>query len=268
MSATPAAAPFFREAGAGPGVVCLHSNASSSNQWRSLMELLAPRFHVLAPDMHGAGKGPAWPHDRTIGLKDEAAMLEPVFDAAGDLFVLVAHSYGAAVALVAAATRARRVKALVLYEPTLFALLDAQAPPPNDADGIRAAVHRSIAALEAGDSSLAAEHFIDYWMGRGAWAQTPDARKGPIAASMASVRGWGQALTTEPTPLATFAQLDLPVLLMLGKQSPPSSRSVARLLAAALPRVQVLEFEELGHMGPVTHPDMVNAAIAHFLDTL
>ena len=28
--------PFFREAGAGPGVVCLHANASTSGQWRGL----------------------------------------------------------------------------------------------------------------------------------------------------------------------------------------------------------------------------------------
>ena len=38
------AIPFFREAGAGPGVVCLHSNASNSNQWRSLMDTLAARL--------------------------------------------------------------------------------------------------------------------------------------------------------------------------------------------------------------------------------
>ena len=33
-------APFVREAGSGPGVVCVHSNASSSGQWRGLMDLL------------------------------------------------------------------------------------------------------------------------------------------------------------------------------------------------------------------------------------
>ena len=44
--------PFVREAGAGAGVVCLHSNASTSNQWRELMERLAPKFHVLAPDSY------------------------------------------------------------------------------------------------------------------------------------------------------------------------------------------------------------------------
>ena len=42
--------PFVREAGTGRGVVCLHANASTSAQWRGLMERLAPRFHVLAVD--------------------------------------------------------------------------------------------------------------------------------------------------------------------------------------------------------------------------
>ena len=61
--------PYFREAGAGPGVVCVHSNASSSSQWRALKETLASCFHVLAPDTHGAGKGPAWPADRPLALR-------------------------------------------------------------------------------------------------------------------------------------------------------------------------------------------------------
>ena len=141
--------PFFREAGSGPGVVCLHSNASSSSQWRALMETLAPKFHVLAADSYGAGKSPKWPTDRPVWLQDEVALLEPVFARAGDPFSLVAHSYGAAVALVAAASQPHRVRALAVYEPTLFSLLDAESPPPNDADGIRSAVAGAGAALDA-----------------------------------------------------------------------------------------------------------------------
>jgi pimeloyl-ACP methyl ester carboxylesterase len=55
------------------------------------------------------------------------------------------------------------------------------------------------------------------------------------------------------------------VLYMIGGRSPPSSRSVARLLTQVLPQVEVMEFEALGHMGPVTHPQVVNAAICQFL---
>lgn len=262
------AAPFFRELGAGPGVVCLHSNASSSSQWRALMEMLAPQFHVLAADSYGAGKSPPWPADRSIALRDEVALLEPVFARAGERFALVGHSYGAAVALVAALVHPRRVRALALFEPTLFCLVDAASPPPNDADGIRGAVARGIAALERGDAPGAAQAFIDFWMGQGAWQRMPEARRGPIAASIANLRGWAKALLEEPTPLKTFSELDVPVLYMLGADSPASSRGVARLLTPVLPRVRVAEFKGLGHMGPVTHPETVNAAIAGFLREL
>ena len=255
--------PFFREAGSGPGVVCLHANASSSSQWRGLMELLAPRFHVLAADSYGAGKGPAWPAGRRVGLRDEAELLEPVVARAGEPFALVGHSYGGAVALVAAVAGPARVSALALYEPTLFAVVDAESPPPNDADGIRAAVAGAETALAAGDPFRAAECFIDYWMWKGAWASMPEGRQGPILSAIVNVRGWADALIGEPTPLAAFAALDVPVLYLVGQDSPASSRGVARLLTRTLPRV---ELEGLGHMGPVTHPEVVNDAIARFLE--
>jgi pimeloyl-ACP methyl ester carboxylesterase len=230
------------------------------------MDSLADRFHVLAADSYGAGKSPAWPSDRQVTLRDEVALLEPVFARAGERFTLVAHSYGAAVALIAAVSQPDRVRALALYEPVLFSLLDAESPPPNETDGIRAAVAKSTAALDAGDLSGAAEHFIDYWMGNGAWAHTPDSRKGPIAASIVNIRGWSGALLDETTPLAAFAGLNVPVLYMMGSESPASSRGVGRLLIRALPRVRVVEFGGLGHMGPITHAEVVTDAIAGFLD--
>jgi pimeloyl-ACP methyl ester carboxylesterase len=181
-------------------------------------------------------------------------------------FALVAHSYGATIALIAAISQPRRIQALALYEPTLFGLLDAESPPPNEADGIRGAVASAAAAVEAGDLAGAAEYFVDFWMGSGAWARTPEPRKGPIAQSIVNVRGWADALFNEPTPLAALSQLKVPVLYMMGSKSPSSSRGVGRLLIRALPKVQVVEFNGMGHMGPVTHPEVVNDAISRFLE--
>lgn len=230
------------------------------------MERLAPGSRVLAPDSYGSGRSPEWRSDRVISLSDEAALIEPVLATAGSPLVLVGHSYGAAVALIAALANPGRVRAIALYEPTLFALVDAQASPPNDADGIRDAVTDAGAALDAGNADAAAERFIDYWMGTGSWKQTPEQRKPPIAASIRNVRRWGHALFTEPAPLTAFRSLDVPVLYMVGKRSTPSAHGVGRLLTAALPRVDLVEFDDLGHMGPVTHPDQVNETIAQFLD--
>ncbi len=257
--------PQFREAGAGPAVVCLHSNASTSGQWRALMELLSGRFRVIAVDAHGAGRSPDWPAGTPGWLDDEVALLRPLFNEIEGPFHLVGHSYGAAVALKAALRHGERVKSLALYEPTLFALLLARDPDHPAAQGIRDAATDAAAAVERGDLDAAGERFIDYWMGAGAWAAMPQARRLAVAQSMRGIRYWAHALMHEPTPLAAFAQLRVPVLYMVGRRSPPSSRGVFELLRGALPDVWVKQFDDLGHMGPVTHADLVNQAIEQFL---
>lgn len=232
------------------------------------MDRLAGRYHVLAPDSWGSGKTAEWPSDRVIRLQDEVDLLEPVFARAGASFVLVGHSYGAAVALMAALRHPGRVRALALYEPTLFAVVDARQAPPNGVDGIRNAVAAAGAALDRGDRDLAARCFIDFWMGSGSWDATPGQRKPPIADSVANVRRWAHALFTEPTPAEAFAGLDVPMLYMLGADTPESAQAVSRVLLPLLPRVEVVRFPGLGHMAPVTNPEAVNAEIARFVDSI
>jgi len=257
-------APFFREAGSGPGVICLHSNASSSGQWRGLMELLGARFHVLAPDTYGAGKSPPWPQERRISLRDEVALLEPVFARAGDGVSLVGHSYGGGVALIGALAHRQRLRAMALYEPTLFALVERESP--NDVDGIRLAVTAAVTALGCGDAMSAARCFIDFWMDEGAFDRMPERVQAASAESVKNIQGWKDALFDEPTPPQAFAALAVPALLIVGSKSPLSSRAVARRLARLLPRAELVELEGLGHMGPVTHPDVVNERIRGFLE--
>ncbi|HWM42202.1 MAG TPA: alpha/beta fold hydrolase [Burkholderiales bacterium] len=260
------AQPFFREAGSGAGVVCIHSNASSSGQWRALMDLLAPRFHILAADTYGAGKSPPWPRERKVSLRDEVELLDPVFARAGERFSLVGHSYGGGIALIAAIVQRHRLRAMALFEPSLFAVVEQESASPNDVDGIRGTVAAAVTALEAGDAAGAARCFIDFWMGQGSFDRMPERVRAATADSVKDIQGWKDALFDEPTPLKAFAELDFPVLLMAGTKSPLSSRAVVRRLARVLPKVEVVELEGLGHMGPVTHPDVVNARIAAFLD--
>lgn len=262
----PSATPHFREAGAGPAVVCLHASASSSAQWRPLTERLAPRFRVIAVDLHGSGRTPAWPGDRRMRLDDEVALLEPVFRAAGDRFHLVGHSYGGAVALKAAFLGRSRVLSLALYEPVLFSVLVADAPESHAAREIRAVRDDTMRLTDQGDLHAAAARFIDYWLGAGAWAAVPDDRKPALAAAMGSVKPQWHAAFGEHTPLHAFAALDMPTLLMTGSESAASARAVARLLKCMLPGVRDEEFDGVGHMGPVTHPNRVNPLIERFLD--
>jgi pimeloyl-ACP methyl ester carboxylesterase len=229
------------------------------------MDKLSPTHHVLAPDSYGSGKSPEWHSDRKISVQDEVDFIEPVIARAGTPFTLVGHSYGGGVALMAALAHRSQLGSLVLFEPSLFSLVDAASPPPNGADGIKNAVAASSAALDAGDRDAAAGHFIDFWMGKGSWAATPEQRRPAITDSIVNVRRWAHALITEPTPLEAFSALDMPILYMLGENSPESAQAVARVLLPVLPRARKVVFPGVGHMAPITHAEMVNAEIVRFL---
>ncbi|MGE0797256.1 MAG: alpha/beta fold hydrolase [Lautropia sp.] len=258
--------PHYRVAGAGRGIVCLHSNASSSSQWRALMERLSPRYRLWAVDSYGAGKTPRWDAPRLPTLGDEVDLIAPVLREAGERPFLVGHSYGGAVALIAALRAPAAFSGVVVYEPTLFNLLDPAQPRHGDAAGILAAVAAASAAVARGDLDAAAGHFLDFWIGDGAWAATPSERKPAIAATMVDVERWAAALTREPTPLAAFGELTTPLLLLTGARSPRSALAVAEALLPALPNARAQTFPTLGHMGPLTDPDRVNAAIETFVD--
>jgi pimeloyl-ACP methyl ester carboxylesterase len=262
----PQPAPFFREAGKGPPVVCIHSSASSSGQWRALTELLADRFRILAVDLFGSGKTAPWPEGEPMRLDDELALLDPVFRAAGPYFHLIGHSFGGAIALKAALNLPNRLISLVLFEPVLFSILVADAPQSAAAREILAVRDDTTRLVEEGDLNASAERFVDYWLGEGTWKATPEPRRPALAAAMRAVRFEWHAAFHEPTPLSAFAAIDVPTLFLTGTKSKPSARAVARLLTAVLPRVRVEEIEGVGHMAPVTHPDRVNPLIERFLE--
>lgn len=262
---TSPAAPFVREAGQGTPVLCLHSNASSSGQWRGLMDLLAPHFRVLAPDLLGVGRSAAWPVAAGARLQHEIDALTPLIEGAGERLHLVGHSYGAALALRIALAWPDRVASAVLFEPTAFPLLNQPGPGDPAATGIAAVVTAALAAVDRGDLDTAAQVFIDYWMGPGSWNAMPEARRGPVAASMRPFRQWADALFAEPWSLRDLAALRLPVLLLGGADSPASAADLLPLLARTVPQATLQVLPGLGHMAPVTHPGAVNPLIASFL---
>ena len=257
---------YFREAGVGPAVVCVHASASSSAQWRPLMDSLAGRFRTLAVDLYGSGKSARWPSGRTLSLADEVAFLDPVLAAAGDRFHLVGHSYGGAVALKAALANPDRLRSLVLFEPVLFSLLFAEDVTQPAAREIAAVRDDTVGAVHRGNPDDAGARFVDYWMGARVWAGMPVSRRQAVAEAMGTVSNEWDALFMEPMRLEGLATLDVPVLLLTGSESPASARAVARLLMKTLPRVTAVEIEGVGHMAPVTHPDRVNALIERHLE--
>lgn len=256
---------FFREAGSGPTVLCVHSSASSSGQWRALMDSLSDRFRVVAMDLYGYGKSPAWPGEHELRLDDEIALMAPILETAGK-FHLVGHSYGGLVALKLALNDASRIASLTLYEPTCFFLLIANDPEDPASREIKAVSDETNRLVDAGDLELAAQRFVEYWVGPDAWSQTPEAGRLTIANRMGKVRFEWTTIFDKPLPSANISALAMPILLLTGSRSTAAARGVIRLLYGLLPQAEVLELPGLGHMGPVTHPEKVNEAITAFIE--
>ena len=97
-----------------PRVVCLHGVTGHGRHFARLAERLAPQFHVLAPDLLGHGdsrREPPWALDAQVEEVVAAVSQEPA--------VWIGHSFGARVAVEAAARKPGLATKLILLDPAI-----------------------------------------------------------------------------------------------------------------------------------------------------
>ena len=265
MNFEPAGLYARTEGQAGPAVVCLHSSTGSHAQWRGLACDLARRCRVANFDLHGHGRSPDWPEEagRTL-LVDAQAVIARMHAEPG--IHLVAHSYGAAVALQIALRHPKWVKSLTLYEPVVFGMIQRLAPGDvalREIEAVAAGARERVARGELADG---AGLFVDYWGGAGAWRGLDAAQQAVVMSRIGTVPHHFDATFAATWGRETLSRLTMPTLLMHGSQTRASARRVADLLGALLPQVQRREIDGAGHLGPITHADVVNREIAAHLD--
>jgi pimeloyl-ACP methyl ester carboxylesterase len=246
-----------------PTVVLLHSSAASARQWDALAEQLQPRFDVHAIDLHGHGKQGPWTGERPLSVHDEAQQVLPLIERAGGAH-LIGHSYGGAVAMHLAAARPLLVRSLAVYEPVVFSLL-AEHEPLSDAahEAFNVAVQmRSL--VTAGRADAAAERFVDYWSGGPAWFRMGPQQQRSVVSRMPIIVQHFDALYGEALPRSRLARLTMPVLCLTGSRSTAAARRIGALLRALLPTQQHETLPGLSHMGPITHPALVNEHLLRF----
>jgi pimeloyl-ACP methyl ester carboxylesterase len=198
-------------------------------------------------------------------LDDEATALEPLLLAAGGTH-LVGHSYGGAVAIKLALMFPERVASVTVYEPVLFRLLLDYRARDRAATELLLASESMRRALQLGHAGRAARRFVDFWSGEGTWDGLAEVHRQSIASRMPVVIGHFNALFNDSIDRAALSQLEVPVLCMTGERTRPVTRRLGELIRLALPDATHVVIPSAGHMGPVTHADVVGTKIIAFLE--
>ncbi|MEO8034733.1 MAG: alpha/beta hydrolase [Acidobacteriota bacterium] len=241
-------------------VLLIHSGGFTSRQWRRLAEALSNDYSVLAPDLLGYGDSGPWPADKPFHFRQDLSYLESLIDAGEGPVHLVGHSYGGFLALQLALVRPDFMRSIAVYDPVAFGVLDEK----EDADArlTLAQVRREWVPDASGVDEAWLAAFVEWWNGPGAWSRLPEETRGAFRAMGWKVFQEVMSLGTDRTDRTTYATITAPTLVMGGGTSPLAERRVVDRLGSALPNATVQFFPEAGHMGPVSHAKLVNAAIA------
>lgn len=256
-------------AGRGPAVVLLHGLGGFAQSWRATIDALATRATVFAVDLPGFGRS-AKPRT-AYRLGYFARALHGFLDAVGIAQAsLVGHSLGGAVAVTYALTHPARVERVALvaalvpgfsfrmswgYRLIALPVVGEALALCGRAPIYKAAIARCFHVPRPADVDFLIEH--DYPIrtnaeARAAWLATARHIRADFVDHRADYR-------------RAIATLDLPMLLVHGRQDPAVSGQHATEAAAGFPRAALRWVDDCGHFPHLEHPQAVNGWLADFL---
>ena len=246
-------------------VICLHSSGSTGGQWAALRAQLEPGARVMTPDFHGHGARPAWHgFDEDIVAADAARIARLAESVPGGAH-LVGHSYGGAIALRVALYHPESVMSVAIYEPVVFRILFDHHGRRRPASEVIEVAREMRRRLRSGDEAGAASRFVDYWGGLGAWRGLSVGQQTGIAKRIPAVAAHFVALANDAPRLADYRSLRAPVLMLAGSEMRAPVRRIGELLRFALPNAAFRTMVGMGHLGPITHTNVVARRIAGFV---
>ncbi|MFB9151566.1 alpha/beta fold hydrolase [Roseovarius ramblicola] len=249
--------------GQGPrAALAIHCSLAHSGSWAAPGADLSELLTVTAFDLPGHGLSAPW---------NEAGEIQAASTAIAATFPegptdIIGHSFGATVALRLAVEHPHLVRSLCLYEPVFFAVALADRPDLRADHEEEMATYQ--AGIGAGDMAAAARGFLSVWGGGEAWEALPASVRDRMAAQMPLIEAASPALYGDAGGMlasGALSRIGVPTLLMEGARSPAIIGAINDGLAARLPEVRRAYIDGAGHMGPITHPHAVSAAIRAFL---
>lgn len=232
----------YLDRGQGPAVVLLHGFASSLETWDTVRPALEAEHRVISLDLKGFG----WT-DRPAGDYSPRAQAELVFallDARGvKSAALVAHSWGASVALQMALLHPERVERIALYDAWVY---EEQLPTTFHwarAGGVGEALFGAFYA-ERSDEKISQAFYDERNVSERLVEDVERAleRPGTVAAALAATRGQRFEEVQQ-----RYREIDKPVLLLWGREDRVTPLEVGERLARDLRDAKLRVYARSGH---------------------
>jgi pimeloyl-ACP methyl ester carboxylesterase len=261
----------YVEAGSGPLLLLIHGMAGTAENWQSVIEPLALRNRVIAPDFPGHGLSEPGGGDYSLGSL-ASGLRDLMLTLGHERATLAGHSLGGGVALQFTYQFPEMVERLVLVSsgglgPDVSPILRAAALPGADlfisataGVGQRAGslVGRGMGMLGMRPSADVAE------VARGYASLSDPERRKAFLATLRSVVG------TEGQRVAALDRLylaeELPLLIVWGDRDPIIPVEHAEAAHRELPNSRLEIFEGVGHVPQLERPGTFIAALQRFLD--
>jgi pimeloyl-ACP methyl ester carboxylesterase len=254
----------YDEYGAGPGLMLVHGSPGSAGAWQPVGKRLSDRFRIVAPNLPGYGGTSLEEPGGPDGVPHAAGLLESLIRETGVPDVLAGHSYGGAVALTVALRGHVKPRALALFEPVCTPILLATGETESFAR-MKALLDDYISAFEGGDLE-AARTMVDFWFGPGAYEKLP----GPVRDFIVKNTGPNvhdvRATFRERYAPDAIRNLDMPVWVVYGSNSPDVSYKIASTLAAIARKGSLVKVDGATHALTATHSGEVAQLIAALAD--
>lgn len=254
---------FWQNWGDGPRrAVAVHCSLAHSGAWGGVAAHLGDLLRLQAFDIPGHGRSGGWDAGRDI-MDQTVAMAMGLIG--GEAVDLIGHSFGAVACLRVAVERPDLVRSLVLFEPVFFAAAAADGFDPA------AAFAPFAEAWAAGDRDEAARRFTALWGAGEDWSALPDRQRAALAGRIHLIPAGNAALFDDRAGLLApgrLGRIAAPVLLLQGSASPPVIAAINAALVRRLPDARQETIVGAGHMGPITHPEAVAAAIRRHLQAV
>ncbi|MBX3529780.1 MAG: alpha/beta fold hydrolase [Rhizobiaceae bacterium] len=255
------------EAG-GPPILMVHGLGGTQAHFQPLLSGLAKDFRVIAIDRPGSGYSTRR-NDRPGDTREQAAFLVKLIDALGlEKPLVVGHSLGGAITLAMAVDFPQRIAGIVVISPLTQFREDV--PPAFAAINIRRPwlrrlIAETISAPNAARMAAATHAFVfapqqppaDYMVAGGAMLALKPSHFYAASTDFVATRGGDVRAVA-----ARYGEIGIPAGMAFGTADRViDSEEHGRALAVAMPGLDAVFLEGVGHMPQYSHAAEVEALI-------